>query len=77
LMQKPLGMHHIRSKLFSLPLSKLTCPVQLMFGTSWYKTEFKWIQTYSNSLGYCRSQTFQTCWYISETVVCQQRSLWH
>ena len=22
-MQKPLGMHHIRSKLFSLPLSKL------------------------------------------------------
>jgi hypothetical protein len=38
--------HYIRSKLFSLPLSK-QC----------YKSEFKRIQTYSNRLGYCRSQT--------------------
>jgi hypothetical protein len=31
--QKPLGMHRIRSKLFSLPLSKLHIYlVQLMFG---------------------------------------------
>ena len=56
-MQKPLGMHHIRSKLFSLTLSKLhALYVQLMFGKPIYKSEFKWIKTYSNRLGYCRSQ---------------------
>jgi hypothetical protein len=42
---------------------KTTCLVQLMFGKQCYKFEFKWIQTYSNRLGYCRSQTYQTCWY--------------
>ena len=34
-----------------------------MFCKQCYKSEFKWIQTYCNRLGYCRSQTFQTCWY--------------
>ena len=42
---------------------KTTCLVQLMLGKQCYKSEFKWIQTYNNLLGYCRSQTFQTCWY--------------
>jgi hypothetical protein len=42
---------------------KTTWLVQLMFGKHCYKSEFNWIQTYSNRLGYCRSQTFQTCWY--------------
>ena len=38
---------------------KTTCLVQPMFGKPCYKSEFKWIQTYSNRHGYCQSQTFQ------------------
>ena len=62
-MQKPLGMHLIRSKLFSLLLSKLHALFNSCLVKQCYKSEFKWIQTYSNRLGYCWSQTFQTCWY--------------
>ena len=44
--QKPLGIHHIRTKLYSLPLSKLHS-VQFMFGNHCYKPSFEPIQTYS------------------------------
>ena len=50
-MQKPLGIHRIRSQLVSLPLSKLH-PL--------YKFEFKWKQAYSNRIGYFPSQTFKS-----------------
>jgi hypothetical protein len=46
---------HSLETIFTNPF-KTTYLVQLMFGKPIYKSEFKWIQTYSNRLGYCRSQ---------------------
>jgi hypothetical protein len=54
---------HSLETIFTNPFNT-TCLVQLMFGKPCYKSEFKLIQAYSNRLGYCRSQTCQTCWYL-------------
>ena len=44
-----------------ITLFKTVFLAQLVLGKPSYKSEFKSIQAYSNRLGYCPSQTFQTC----------------
>ena len=51
---------HSLETIFTTPF-KTTRFVQLMFGKPCYISEFKGIQAYRNRLGYCPSQTFQTC----------------
>jgi hypothetical protein len=83
-MQKPLGMDHIRSKLFSLPLSKLhalynSCLVNNV--TNPNSNEYKLTaivldiadHRFFKPVGINKDE-INKCSFNSETVVCQQRS---
>jgi hypothetical protein len=61
-------MHHIRSKLFHY-LFRNYIPCTTHVWKTPLQSEFKRIQTYSNRLWYCRSQSFQTCCHLKKNEI--------